>query len=180
VKDREKNIIASVRQRLINLSKARGEDPNLIFIRYAIERLLYRISCSRQSDKFILKGAMLFATWTDRPYRPTRDLDLLGLGDASAEQLRKIFIEICQTDVEPDGLEFNAGTIQIAEIREDLEYLGQRIRLESKLGNARINLQIDIGFGDSVVPEPIELEYPTLLDMPSPHIKAYPIETVVA
>lgn len=180
MKDSGKNIIASVRQRLINLSKTRGEDPNLIFIRYAIERLLYRISRSRQSDKFILKGAMLFATWTDKPYRPTKDLDLLGLGDASAEQLRKIFIEISQTDVEPDGLEFNASTIQIAEIREDLEYPGQRVRLESKLGNARINLQIDIGFGDSVVPEPIELEYPTLLDMPSPHIKAYPIETVVA
>lgn len=180
MKDSGKNISASVRQRLINLSKARGEDPNLILIRYAIERLLYRISCSRQSDKFILKGAMLFAIWTDRPYRPTKDLDLLGFGDASAEQLRKNFIEICQTDVEPDGLEFNTDTIQIAEIREDLEYPGQRIRLESKLGNARINLQIDIGFGDSVVPEPVELEYPTLLDMPSPHIKAYPIETVVA
>ena len=73
MKDSGKNIIASVRQRLINLSKTRGEDPNLIFIRYAIERLLYRISCSRQSDKFILKGAMLFATWTDKPYRPTKE-----------------------------------------------------------------------------------------------------------
>jgi len=180
MKDSSKSIVASVRQRLINLSKIRGEDPNLVFIRYAIERLLYRISCSRQSGKFILKGAMLFATWTDRPYRPTKDLDLLGCGDASAEQLRKIFTEICQTKVEPDGLEFNPDTIQITEIREDLEYPGQRIRLESKLGNARINLQIDVGFGDSIVPEPIELEYPTLLEMPSPHIRAYPIETVVA
>jgi hypothetical protein len=123
---------------------------------------------------------MLFATWIDRPYRPTKDLDLLGFGDASAEQLRIIFSEICQTKVEPDGLEFNPDTIQITEIREDLEYPGQRIRLESKLGNARINLQIDVGFGDSIVPEPIELEYPTLLEMPSPRIRAYPIETVVA
>jgi len=180
MKDSSKNNVASVRQRLINLSKVRGEDPNLVFIRYAIERLLYRISCSKQSEKFILKGAMLFATWTDRPYRPTKDLDLLGFGDTSAEQLRIIFTEICQTKVEPDGLEFNPDTIQITEIREDLEYPGQRIRLVSKLGNARINLQIDVGFGDSIVPEPIELEYPTLLQMPSPHIRAYPIETVVA
>ncbi len=180
MKDSNNSIVASVRQRLINLSKVRGEDPNLVFIRYAIERLLYRISCSTQSEKFILKGAMLFATWTDKPYRPTKDLDLLGFGDSSAEQLQKIFTEICQISVEPDGLEFNPATIQITEIREDLEYPGQRIRLESKLGNARINLQIDIGFGDSIVPEPIELEYPTLLDMPSPHIKAYSIETVVA
>ena len=180
MKDSSKNIVASIRQRLINLSKVRGEDPNLVFIRYAIERLLYRISCSTQSDKFILKGAMLFATWIDIPYRPTKDLDLLGFGDSSAEQLRKYFIDICQTKVEPDGLEFKPETIQITEIREELEYPGQRIRIESRLGNVQINIQIDVGFGDSIVPEPIELEYPTLLDMPSPHIKAYPIETVVA
>lgn len=180
MKEGRKNSAASVSQRLINLSKKRGEDPNLVFIRYAIERLLYRISCSAQSDKFILKGAMLFATWTGRPHRPTKDLDLLGFGDASAEQLRNIFSQICQTKVEPDGLEFNSDTIQITEIREEVEYPGQRIRIESKLGNARIKIQIDVGFGDSIVPEPIELDYPTLLDMPSPHIRAYPIETVVA
>ena len=180
MKNSSNSIVDSVRQRLLNLSKKRGEDPNLVFIRYAIERLLYRISCSKQADKFILKGAMLFATWTGRPHRPTKDLDLLGFGDASAEQLRQIFMEICRTQVEPDGLEFNAETIEIIEIREELEYPGQRIRLQSKLGNARLNIQIDVGFGDSIVPAPIELEYPTLLDMPAPHIRAYPIETVVA
>lgn len=180
MKEGRKNSAASVSQRLISLSKKRGEDPNLVFIRYAIERLLYRISCSAQSDKFILKGAMLFATWAGRPHRPTKDLDLLGFGDASVEQLHHIFSQICQTKVEPDGLEFNSDTIQITEIREELDYPGQRIRLESRLGNARIKIQIDVGFGDSIVPEPVELEYPTLLDMPSPHIRAYPIETVVA
>jgi predicted nucleotidyltransferase component of viral defense system len=174
------NMAASVRQRLINLSKKRGEDPNLVFIRYAVERLLYRISCSKQSTQFILKGAMLFSIWTGKPHRPTKDLDLLGFGDASAEGLRKIFRDICQTEVAQDGLEFNPDGIQITEIREELEYPGQRIRLESRLGNARINIQIDIGFGDSVVPEPTEIEYPTLLDMPAPRIRAYPPETVVA
>jgi len=180
VKNKGENIVASVRQRLINLSKERGEDPNLVFIRYAIERFLYRLSCSKQSSKFILKGAMLWAIWAEKPHRPTKDLDLLGFGDASADILQRIFGEICKVAVEPDGLTFNPDTIQISEIREDLEYPGQRIKLESRLGNARINIQVDIGFGDSVVPAPIEIDYPTLLDMPSPHIKAYPIETVVA
>jgi len=174
------NVAASVQQRLINLSKKRGEDPNLVFIRYAIERLLYRISCCSLSTKFILKGAMLFATWAGKSHRPTKDLDLMSFGDASAEQLQKIFSEICETKVEPDGLEFNPDNIQITEIREQLEYPGRRIRLESRLGNARINIQIDVGFGDSIVPEPTEIDYPTLLDMPSPHIRAYPPETVVA
>lgn len=180
MKNKGENIVASVRQRLINISKQRGEDPNLVFIRYAIERFLYRLSRSKQSGKFILKGAMLWVVWVGKPHRPTKDLDLLGFGDASADTLRVIFDEICKVAVEPDGLMFNPDTIQITEIREDLEYPGQRIKLESRLGNARINIQIDIGFGDSIVPAPIEIDYPTLLDMPSPHIKAYPVETVVA
>ena len=180
MKNTSEKIVASVRQRLINLSKKRGEDPNLIFIRYVIERFLYRLSCSKQAGKFILKGAMLWTIWAGKPHRPTKDLDLLGLGDASADALRAIFSEICKVTVEPDGLTFNSDTIQIAEIREELEYPGQRIKLESRLGNARINIQIDIGFGDSIVPAPIEIDYPTLLAMPSPHIKAYPIETVIA
>ncbi len=180
MKNTGQNIVASVRQKLINLSNKRGEDPNLVFIRYAIERLLYRLSCSRQSSKFVLKGAMLWAVWAGKPYRPTKDLDLLGFGDASAKAIRVIFSEICKVTVEPDGMTFNPETIRITEIREELEYPGQRVKLESRLGNARINIQINIGFGDSIIPAPIEIDYPTLLDMPSPHIKAYPIETVVA
>jgi len=180
VKNKGENIVASVRQRLINLSKENGEDPNLVFIRYAIERLLYRLSCSKQANKFVLKGAMLLSTWAGKPHRPTKDLDLLGFGDASAEVLRAIFGEICNVTVTPDGMTFNPDSIQITEIREDIEYPGQRIKLESRLGNARINIQIDIGFGDSIIPEPIEIDYPTLLNMPSPHIRAYPVETVVA
>ena len=111
MKNRGNNIATSVRQRLINLSKERGEDPNLVFIRYAIERLLYRISCSKKSSQFILKGAMLFATWAGKPHRPTKDLDLLGFGDSSAEVLRKIFRDICEDEVESDGLKFNPDSI---------------------------------------------------------------------
>jgi hypothetical protein len=174
------NLVASIRQRLLNISKERNEDPNLVFIRYAVERLLYRITRSKQSGQFILKGAMLLATWTGRPHRPTKDLDLLGFGDSSSERIQKIFHDICEVEVEPDGLEFSTESIQVTEIREGLEYPGQRVKLEARLGNARINVQIDIGFGDTVVPKAIEIEYPTLLNMPAPHIHAYPPETVVA
>jgi len=174
------NIAASVQQRLLNLSKLKGEDPNLIFIRYAVERLLYRISRSKHSTKFILKGAMLLSIWMGKPHHPTKDIDLLGFGDASADGIRNIFRDICQVEVKPDGMEFKAESIQITEIREDLEYPGQRVKLEGRLGNARINTQIDIGFGDSVVPNPTQIEYPTLLNMPTPRIRVYPPETVVA
>ena len=174
------NLAHSVRQRLLNLAMKRGEDPNLIFIRYALERLLYRLSRSGKADQFILKGAMLFAVWTDRTHRPTRDLDLLGSGDVSDQALIKAFQQIAQVNVEPDGLEFDPESLKIAEIREGQDYPGKRVKLLAKLGNAETNLQIDIGFGDVVTPEAKEIDYPTLLDFPPPHIKVYPPETVVA
>lgn len=174
------NLTASVHQRLLNLSRERNEDFNLLLKRYALERLLYRLSRSEHADQFVLKGAMLFIVWDMHPHRPTRDLDLLGYGDASSERLRQIFQQLCHIDVEPDGLEFDAASIEVDEIRENQEYQGQRVRLAAKLGSARISVQIDIAFGDAVIPEAKEIDYPTLLGSPSPRIQAYPREAVIA
>jgi len=180
-KPRPANIAHSVRQRLLNISREKGEDPNLVFIRYALERFLYRLSRSDKAGQFILKGAMLFAVWTGRPHRPTRDLDLLGFGSDSAEGLIRTFQQIIAVEVEPDGLVFEPQSISVSEIREGMEYSGKRVKLVARLGSTqRIPLQIDIGFGDVVTPQAQEIDYPTLLDLPAPHIRAYPPETVVA
>lgn len=175
-----RNLAQSVHHRLLNRAREQGEDFNLVLIRYALERFLYRLGRSRHKDRFILKGAMLFAAWTDQPHRPTRDLDLLGIGDSSDAALRQVFSEIVRTPVEPDGLEFDEGSISISEIREAQDYPGKRIGLRVRLGNARLDLQIDAGFGDAVTPEPAEIDFPTLLDSSSPRIRAYPCETVIA
>ena len=175
-----RNLAQSVHHRLLNRAREQGEDFNLVLIRYAMERFLYRLGRSRHKDRFILKGAMLFAAWTDQPHRPTRDLDLLGIGDSSDAALRQVFSEIVRTPVEPDGLEFDEGSISISEIREAQDYPGKRIGLRVRLGNARLDLQIDAGFGDAVTPEPAEIDFPTLLDSSSPRIRAYPCETVIA
>lgn len=174
------NLAHSVRQQLINLSRKRNEDYNLVLIWYAIERLLYRIAKSKYRDKFILKGAMLFSVWANKPYRPTKDLDLLGFGDSSEEGIKSVFKEICGLQVEPDGLEYDANSIEVTDIREEEEYQGKRVHLLARLENARIRLQIDIGFGDIVTPETRNINYPTLLNFPSPDIQAYPPETFVA
>jgi len=174
------NLAASVRQRLLNLSVSRGEDPNLTLTRYALERFLYRLAHSEYAGQFILKGAMLFALWMESEHRPTRDLDLLGFGEASNERLTEIFQRLCDVEVEPDGLMFDARSVRVAEIREGQAYQGQRVKLVGLLGTARIPLQIDVGFGDAVTPEAKEIDYPTLLDLPAPRIRAYPPETVVA
>jgi predicted nucleotidyltransferase component of viral defense system len=174
------NIAASIHRRLLNCNRTLHEDFNYVLSRYAIERLLYRLYKSDHVDTFVLKGASLFLVWTGRTYRPTKDLDLLGYGDISVERLTSIFQQVCSADVEPDGLIFDAESICVSEIRHDQEYQGKRVELSSTFGKAVINLQIDIGFGDSIVPDAQEIIYPTLLDLPAPHIKAYPRETVIA
>lgn len=178
--ERPTDLAASVRQRLYNLAKRRGEDFQSVTTRFALERFLYRLSRSDHAGRFILKGAMLFAVWSDLPYRPTRDVDFLGMGDSSGEGLAVAMREICAAPVEPDGLLFDGESIQVEEIREAQEYPGQRVKLKARLGDMRIPLQVDVGFGDAVTPGPVETQYPTLLDHPGPRIRAYPPETVVA
>jgi predicted nucleotidyltransferase component of viral defense system len=179
-KKNPENIYASVRQRLLNLSRERNEDFNLILTRYAVERFLYRLSQSEHLDQFVLKGAMLTAIWIGEMHRPTRDLDLLGFGDSEAEALKTIMAEICLVDVERDGLEYEADSVEIEEIRENQAYPGQRVKINAKLGNARIRIQIDVGFGDAVTPKAKIINYPVLLDFPAPRIRAYNKETQIA
>lgn len=174
------NLAASVRQRLLNLSRDRRTDFQLILIQYAVERLLYRLSRSTHIDRFLLKGAMLFSLWSKEPFRATRDVDFLGQGDGTVSSMHTAFAEICGTEVENDGLEFLADSIQGEEIRDDQEYRGVRLRLEARLAGARVPIQIDIGFGDAVVPPPEVVEYPVMLDLPAPRLRAYPREVVVA
>jgi predicted nucleotidyltransferase component of viral defense system len=173
-----RNVAASVRQRLLNIAHRTGDDFGLVLTRYAMERLLYRLSRSKYRDQFILKGAMLFQVWTHQPHRPTRDLDLLGRGDSSLEHCQEVFRELCHIPVEDDGLIFSAETVNAETIKEEQDYEGARVKFIALLENARIAIQVDVGFGDAVTPD--LLDYPTLLPMPAPRIQAYPMDTVVA
>jgi len=175
-----KNLKKSIHRCLLNISRDKKEDFQLILIRFALERFLYRLSKSEHADQFILKGAFLFMVWTEQQHRPTRDLDFLGFGDSSAERLTRIFQDICCIVVEPDGLVFDVNSISVTEIREEQEYEGQRVKLMALLGKARISLQIDVAFGDAITPQVSELYFPSLLEMPTPRIRTYPKETVVA
>jgi len=174
------NLAASVRQKLLNLSRAEREDFQLVLTRYMIERLLYRLSRSGHARDFVLKGAMLFTLWAGKAHRPTRDVDLLGHGDPTAQRLASVFTDLCTLEVAPDGLSFDAGSIEVSEIAERQEYGGQRVNVMATLTTAHMKLQIDVGFGDAVTPRPVEAEYPTLLAMPAPRLQTYPRETVIA
>lgn len=179
-KGKPTNMAASVHDRLLNLAKQRGEDFNFVLTRYAIERLMYRLGRSKHRDNFILKGATLFHVWGITAHRATKDVDLLGKGKNTPAQLVKVFREVIETDVDPDGLSFLISTLEAALISLEAEYKGVRVTMTARLGNARIAMQVDVGFGDAVVPRPALTTLPVLLDLPAPRIKAYAKETVVA
>lgn len=176
----KKNLAASIRNRLLAIARERGEDFQLLLTRYGLERLLYRLSQSPHRDRFVLKGAMLFILWSDEPHRPTRDVDLLGLGDSSVANLRRVFRNLCGMPPKEDGVAFDPESVRVRPIRDDTEYGGIRVTLTGWLAGALIPIQADIGFGDAVTPEVVELEYPTLLGDPVPCLKTYPRETFIA
>ena len=180
MKDKPTNLSASVLARLRNVAREKKTDYQLILRRYAVERLLHRLSISSYRDQFVLKGAMLFTAWLGDPFRPTQDLDLLGHGDPSASAIRAAFLTICQTESIDDGLVFDTDDLSAAPIREAHEYGGIRVKTRAYLGKARIPVQVDIGFGDAITPAAQELEFPSLLTHEGPRLKAYPKETVVA
>lgn len=171
---------ASIRARLLNRAKERGEDFNLLLTRYATERFLYRMSVSQVRNQFFLKGALLFDLWFDVPHRPTRDADFLGFGPAEAAVLADTVRAICAIEFD-DGMVYDAGTVSVGEIREEANYGGLRVKLLGLLGKARITLQLDVGYGDAVTPGPTETDLPKILDdLPAPRLIVYPRESVIA
>lgn len=176
-----KNTAASIRQKLLNISKQNNLDYNLILTRYSMERLLYRLGISKYSKRFVLKGASLFLIWNQKFHRVTRDADFLGYGNLDSKSLKNIFTEIINIETDcKDGIIFDSSSMEINSIRENNPYHGNRIKLIAKLGNAKIPLQIDIGIGDSIVPEPENIIFPVLLDFPAPRITAYSKYTMIA
>lgn len=184
--DEIRNVDASVRQRLFNLSKEQSRDFQSILKLYFLERFLYRLSVSRYRDSFLLKGALLFFARAEpeaRPFtRPTKDIDLEALAmQPDLDGLREIFAVIAAIAAAEDGVRFDHESITVESIREDDRYGGIRVHLDAYLGQARDRIQIDVGFGDAVTPGPVALTYPTFLPaLPAPDLTVYPIETVVA
>jgi predicted nucleotidyltransferase component of viral defense system len=176
----KKNLAASIHQRLLNKAKASGQPFNELLHYYAIERFLYRLSRSVYQERFVLKGALVFATWGAPRSRPTRDMDFLAYTSNAIADVVEIIRVICETEVEPDGLSFAPDTVTGERIREQADFKGVRVKFKARLGNAQISMQIDMGFADVVTPQPQLLEYPTILNMPHPQLWSYPRETVIA
>jgi predicted nucleotidyltransferase component of viral defense system len=175
-----KNLAASVHARLSNRRISTGEDYNVLLVRFTLERFLYRLSRSSHREQFVLKGAMLFALWEPEMHRATRDLDLLGFEQSTPERLADIFRELCNLEVEADGVDFDPRSVRCEDIRAQDEYAGIRVKLRATVGKAVVPLQVDVGFGDALPVAPEEITFPVLLGMAAPKLRAYSRETVVA
>ena len=174
-----KNVAASVHQRLLNVARETGRPFNETLQYFAMERLLYRLSCSAYKDSLVLKGALLFRVWDVPDSRATRDIDFLAFVDNSPENLAAVFREVCTIESD-DGLVFDPDSVDARTIKEDADYEGVRVRFRGLLGKARITMQIDVGFGDKVHPGVVRADYPVILDLPAPALRMYRPETVVA
>jgi len=174
-----KNLAASVRQRLLNLSRERGLVFDVVLVTYGLERLIYRLSISSHRDRFILKGGMLVTLWIVDENRVTRDADFTAFGDSNEDQLKTVFTEILNLAFD-DGLNFDTDALIALPIREGQEYGGVRLKTTAYLGKTRIPITIDIGFGDAITDPEYTIDYPSLLDMPTADIRAYPPASVIA
>jgi hypothetical protein len=175
------DVAASIKARLLNQARASGEEFERTLTRFAAERLLFRLGASAARDRCILKGASLLAVWLPDPFRTTRDIDVLASGPTDDAAIRSLVAEICAVACPEDGLRFDLSELVVEAIRAEEEYSGKRARFRAHIGNARIRMQLDIGFGDALAAEPEEIEYPTMLKaLPAPRLRGYPRETTVA
>ncbi len=173
------NMAKSVKDRLLNIARKEGRAFDVLLVRFALERLLYRLSISAHRDRFVLKGGMLVTVWVADDNRVTRDADFLGHGDADPDRLVADFQEIMAIDSD-DGLAFDTDALAATVIREEMEYGGVRLKTAAYLERTRIPVTIDIGFGDAMADATQRLDYPTLLDLPVPQVRSYPPATVIA
>jgi hypothetical protein len=177
---KNKNVPASVHQRLLNKARELSCPFDEILQHFAIERFIYRLSKSPHADRFVLKGDLMFSAWTGSMSRPTMDIDLLGKIENNLELIAAVIKDACDTEVDDDGIVFHKNTVTATRITEDADYKGVRILLRGNLGSIRLFLQIDVGFGDVVIPGPGKVVYPVLLDFPPPELQGYTMESTIA
>lgn len=174
-----RNMGASIRARLLNLSRESNQPFQMLLTRYTLERLLYRLGTTAHRERFVLKGAMLMTTWFANPFRPTQDVDFLGFGDPDPDAMLGVFRDICGVPFD-DGVAFDTNALAIDRVRDELDYGGLRIKTNATIDRARIRIVVDIGFGDATEPGLVDLDMPVLLDQPTPRLRAYPREAVIA
>jgi predicted nucleotidyltransferase component of viral defense system len=176
-----KNKSASVRAKLYNIARKENLDLNVLIVLFMQERILYRLSQSKYRGNFVLKGGLLLFAQNGFKGRPTQDMDLLGRQISNDVGNIKTILKEIFSQKHNDGLTFSIDTMTVENITEDANHNGIRVKIRGMLGNASNVISIDIGFGDIIIPKPIEMQYPCILDTePAPNINVYTMESIIA
>jgi len=176
----KKNLEESIYSRLKNVARQRKRPVQEVFKYYAMERFLYRLSVSSYQSAFYLKGGLMLMVWDPTTHRATVDIDFLATTSNSITNLQKIINEICAIEVIPDDLKFASATLRLSEAQLEAEYRGISATFSAKLFTAKLPMRIDFGFSDTILPDPVKIKYPTLLDFPAPELKGYTPQTSIA
>lgn len=176
----KKNLSESIYTKLKNIALTKNRPTQEVLRYYAMERFLYRLSASKHKNSFFLKGGLMLMVWDPDTHRATVDIDLLAKANNSIDNISRILKEICAQPVPRDGIEFNSTDLKLAESQIETEYIGLSARFSARLHTAKLLLRLDIGFSDKIFPKPVNLNYPVLLDFPSPQLKGYTPETMIA
>jgi predicted nucleotidyltransferase component of viral defense system len=176
-----KNVPVSVRARLLNRAKAEKRQFSELIQYYAMERFLFRLSRSDVADDFVLKGGLMLQMWGGELTRSTKDIDLHMESPVEVDEVKRIVTTCFDVEVTEDGIEFDRASLLAEPIRLKAHNAGVRLKFEAGLSNARIPIQIDVGFGDVITPEAARIVYPTLLlDFEAPELLGYTPETAIA
>ena len=168
-----------VRRLLKKISDSTGIEFNDLMTYFVYERILYRLGESKYRDSFVLKGGMLVKSWLYDPLRVTKDIDFLGYGEPDQSLVLNNFQDLFAMNYD-DGIQFDPNALKVSAIRESNKYDGIRLNTTAKVTKMEAYIQIDIGYGDVVVPPDEFIDYPTILDFPSPRLRSYTKETVIA
>ena len=173
--------VNSIKDRLRNIAKNEHSTMQNELITYALERAIYRMSVSDYASNFTLKGGIFLYAFFDRKYpRATMDIDLLADRISNdSEHIKSVFKDIFSISCD-DALNFDLSTLEVNNIPEFKDYHGVNVRIIAFLDRTRIPVSIDVGFGDIIYPDRIQMEFPVLLDMDVPYVNAYSIYSVIA
>lgn len=174
------NLAESVLHRLKNHAKTTRRRTDELLRYYAIERFLYRLSVSKHSEKFFLKGGLMLKALAISNHRATLDIDLLERTNNSIENLTEIINDISKIDIVADGIQYDTSSMKLSEMQINAEYNGVYVLFNAIIHSAKIPVQLDIGFSDVIYPEPIVIVYPTILEFPPPKLKGYTPESIIA
>ncbi|HSM26263.1 MAG TPA: nucleotidyl transferase AbiEii/AbiGii toxin family protein [Anaerolineaceae bacterium] len=175
-----KNLPASIHDRLKSIAIQNNRPFQEYLFYYAIERFLFRLSRSNYRNEFVLKGGLMFMAWGIPLRRSTRDIDVQGYGINSIENYVSIVKRICLEEVKPDGMHYFPESVRGEIIQNLAEINGVRIYFKGNLGNASVQLHLDISFANVITPNVLDLPYPCLLEKSDIQIKGYPIETTIS